>query len=188
MEITFYRKLADKLADAVFSSSNYTEGEKKRIRYGLVCIFSDLYKTVLYLIVFSLLSLTKEFILAFLPILLLRPLLGGYHAKNEIACIFMSFFMLIISIFTGQINIIPEYFQVILIFIMPLLVIITAPVRVREKVKGSVRTKAIAGFVTVILLLSGYYIFSSQIVFCSVIEVYILAIYQLIINKFKYNL
>jgi accessory gene regulator B len=185
MEITFYRKLADKAADAVLSSHDYTEAEKKKIRYGLVCIFSDLYKTILFLFVFSIFSLTKEFILAFLPILLLRPFLGGYHAKDELACIFMSLFMLIISTFTGKLDIIPLYIQLFLIIILPLLALLMAPVRIKEKVNGGIGTKSAAVFLTIILLLADYFIFPSQIILCSVIEVYLLAIYQLIINKIQ---
>lgn len=98
MEITFYRTLANKVANAVVANQEYSEEDEKRIRYGLVCIFSDLYKFILLLIVFSIFSLTKEFFIAFISFLLLRPFLAGYHAKNELVCIFMSFSTILISI------------------------------------------------------------------------------------------
>lgn len=50
MEITFYRTLANKVANAVVANQEYSEEDEKRIRYGLVCIFSDLYKFILLLI------------------------------------------------------------------------------------------------------------------------------------------
>ncbi|HEX2926863.1 MAG TPA: accessory gene regulator B family protein [Ruminiclostridium sp.] len=188
MEITFYRKLANKVADAVISNQQYSEAEIKKIRYGLVCIFSDLYKTILFLLIFSIFSLTKEFVLAFLAIMLLRPFLGGYHAKSEVACIFMSFSMLVLSIFLGKQNLIPSYILIGLLAALPILGALIAPVQIKEKKKGSLGTKLAVVIITIALMSVDYFVFSSQIITLSVLEVYILAVYQQLINKLKYKL
>lgn len=188
MEITFYRKLANKVADAVVSNQQYSEAEIKKIRYGLVCIFSDLYKSILFLLIFSIFSLTKEFILAFLAIMILRPFLGGYHAKNEVACIFMSFFMLLISIFAGRLYIFPSWLLLALMVILPVIGILIAPVHVKEIPTGGVGIKVSTALMTILLLTIDYFFFSSQILCLSVVEVYILAVYQRLINKYKYKL
>ncbi len=188
MNITFYRKLAYKVADAITRNQQYSEAEIKNISYGLVCIFSDLYKTILYLLIFTLLSLTREFLCAFLPFLLLRPFLGGYHFKNEIVCIIMSFLTMVIAIFAGKTVIIPYYLQLTLAVFLPILAFIIAPVNESQGLKGLKKTKAASMVVSILLLLSDFFFMSSNIISWSVIEVYVLAVYQLLISKYKHKL
>ncbi len=188
MNITFYRKLAYKVADAVTRNGQYSETDIKNIRYGLVCIFSDLYKTILYLFIFTLFSLTKEFLCAFLAFFLLRPYLGGYHFKNEIVCIIMSFITMVIAIFAGKADIIPSYIQLALIVFLPILSILTAPVENRQKQESRKKTCIAAALMTVLLLLSDFFFMSYNIITWSVIEVYVLYVYQLLISKYNHKL
>lgn len=183
LEITFYRKLANKVSDAVIGNQEYSEADAKRIRYGLVCIFSDLYKFILFLIVFSIFSLTLEFLIAFIGMLILRPFLAGFHAKTELACIFMSFTTMLISIVVGDMNILPSYLQIILIILLPIIGVIVAPVRLKkvEKSKTGV-LKLLAGITTIVLLFIDFYLFSSQILLISVILIYLLTLYQMLKN------
>ncbi|PYG85007.1 accessory gene regulator B [Ruminiclostridium sufflavum DSM 19573] len=190
MEITFYRTLANKLADAVIQNQEYSEAEEKRIRYGLVCIFSDLYKFILTLVVFSCFLLTKECLISFIPILLLRPFLAGYHAKSELMCIFMSFATLAISILVGNMNIIPPMFQVLAILILPVTGILIAPVRtqkVQENIKKIIESKILTAVLTILLLIFDNYFLANQIIFLSVSIIYILALYQLAKNFITNN-
>ncbi|AEY68173.1 accessory gene regulator B family protein [Clostridium sp. BNL1100] len=188
MNITFYRKLAYKLADAITRNQQYSEVEIKNIRYGLVCIFSDLYKTILYLLIFTVLSLTKEFLCAFLAFLLLRPFLGGYHFKNEIVCIIMSFITMVIAIFAGKTVIIPYYLQLTLTVFLPILGFLIAPVNESQRQEGRKKTRTAAVVISILLLLSDFFFMPSNIISWSVIEVYSLSVYQLLIIKYKYKL
>lgn len=183
LEITFYRNLANKVADAVVANQEYSEADVKRIRYGLVCIFSDLYKFLLLLIIFTIFSLTIEFIIAFLGILLLRPFVAGFHAKSELACIFVSFFTMLISIIVGDMNIFPPYLQIISIVLLPVIGIIISPVRVNKiQESNTVILKLFAGITTLVLLMLDFHLFPSQVMLVSVFQIYILAFYQLIKN------
>jgi accessory gene regulator B len=181
LEITFYRKLADKLADRVIDNQEYSEAEAKRIRYGLVCIFSDSYKFILYLIIFSVFSVTKEYLLAFSANLFLRPFLAGYHAKTEIRCIFISFITMLISIVVGKMNILPSYLEIALIIILPVIGLLIAPVRKDSNSKNNYY-KIITCILTAIILCVDYYIIPYQILFISVLQVYLLAVYQMVKN------
>ena len=182
MEITFYRKLANKVADAVVSNQEYSDVEAKRIRYGLVCIFSDLYKFLLFLIIFSILSCTKEFLIAFAALLLLRPFLGGFHAKSELACIFISFTTVIISVLVGDMNILPSLLQQILIILLPITGVIISPVRTKKIEEKKSALKVLTGIVTAFILIIDYYLLSNQILFVSIILIYILALFQILKN------
>lgn len=185
LEITFYRTLANKVADAVTENQEYSEADEKRIRYGLVCIFSDLYKIILLLIVFSIFSSTKEFLIAFISVLLLRPFLAGYHAKNEITCIFMSFSTVLISILVGKMNIIPYTLQLLLTILLPIIGLLIAPVRTKKVEEKKLKSKLLTVFFTTLILLVDYFLLTSQILLTSAILVYILALYQMLKNYIK---
>ncbi len=182
MEITFYRKLANKLADAVVKNQEYSELEEKRIRHGLVCIFSDSYKFILIFIIFSCLLLTKECFIAFIGILMLRPFLAGYHAKSEIFCIFMSFATIAISIFVGKLNIIPNTINISFLILLPIVGLIIAPVRTKKVEEKKTVSKLLTVLFTFLALILDYFLLDSQILLVSVLQVYLLALYQMIKN------
>lgn len=183
MEITFYRKLAGKVADAVVKNGEYSESEVRRINYGLVCIFSDLYKFLLMLIVFSLFSLWKEYLLAFIAVLLLRPAIGGYHAKNEFVCIIVSFLSLTISIVVGRMNLLPAYIEILLMVLLPLIGLAIAPVRTKKVEERKRNYKILAVVLTPLLLILDYFLIPGQILELSVIVTYFITLYQLIKNR-----
>lgn len=183
MEITFYRKLANKVADAVVKNGEYSEADAKRINYGLVCIFSDLYKFILMLIVFSLFSLLKEYLLAFIAVLFLRPVIGGYHAKSEPVCIIVSFITMILSIVVGRMNLIPDFIEIILFVLLPLIGVVIAPVRTKKVDENTRNYKILAAVLTPLLLFLDYFFIPGQIVEFSVICTYLLTLYQFFKNK-----
>lgn len=185
MEITFYRKLANKLADKVIENDTYPEEQAKKIRYGLICIFSDLYKFILLLIIFSIFSAGKEFLMTFLCILLLRPYLGGFHAKNEFVCILISFLTALISVLGGRAELIPHYIQIALIAILPVIGAVISPVRPNKEKKKYTLLKTLTFVFTAALLLLDYFALGRQYLFVSVILVYIFAIYPLLKNTIK---
>jgi len=178
MEITFYRRLANKVADAVVKNGEYSEAEVKRINYGLVCIFSDLYKFLLMLIVFSIFSLLKEYLLAFTAVLLLRPVIGGYHSKNELVCIIISFLSLSLSIVIGKINPIPSIIEILLFILLPITGAAVAPVRTKKIEETKIKYKILAVLITLLLLTLDYFFIPGQMVELSVIIIYLLTLYQ----------
>jgi accessory gene regulator B len=182
LEITFYRKLANRLADSVVANQEYSETEEKRIRHGLVCAFSDLYKFILLLIIFSIFSSTKEFFIAFSSILLLRPFLAGYHAKSELLCIFMSLTTIAISVFVGKLNIIPNPLHIVLMILLPIVGLVIAPVRTKKVEEKKTFSKLLTSLFTILVLILGYFLIDSQILLVSVLQIYLLALYQMLKN------
>lgn len=182
MEITFYRRLANRLADAVVQNQEYSESEEKRIRHGLVCIFSDMYKFILIFIVFSCFSLTKECFIAFIGILILRPFLAGYHAKSELLCIFLSLITTAISVFVGKLNIIPNNLYILSMILLPIVGLIIAPVRTKKVEEKKTLSKLLTALFTILVLIFDYFLIDSQILLVSVLQIYLLALYQMIKN------
>ncbi len=185
MEITFYRKLANKLADKVIENDTYTEAQAKNIRYGLVCIFSDLYKFILLFAIFTIFSSTKEFLLSFLCVLLLRPYLGGFHAKNEFVCILISFLTLLVSILAGKADIIPYYIQIALIIVLPVIGAVISPVRLNKEKSNYTILKSLTFVFTALLLLLDFFVMEHQFLLISVILIYVSAIFPLLKNIIK---
>ena len=130
-------------------------------------------------IIFSLFSATIEFLLAFVAVLLLRPVLGGYHAKSEIICIIVSFGTMLASIVAGKSNLLPHLVQMVLLFILPLAGILLAPVRTRKVIEKKRTYKILGALLTAVLLLLDYFFIQDQILMVSVIIIYFLSIYQL---------
>lgn len=180
MEITFYRKIADKVADAVINNQEYSEADAKKIRYGLVCFFSDLYKFILLLIIFSIFSQTMAFLLAFACTLLLRPFIGGYHAKNEFACIVISFLTMLTSIAAGRLDLLQPSAAIVLIVFLPVSGAVISPVNTKKNASSTAMIKIIVFILTAVLLLLDYYFLPHQYVFISVILIYLQAFYSLL--------
>ena len=124
-------------------------------------------------------SLTKEFLIAFTGILLIRPFLAGFHAKTELACIFISFTTLLISIVVGDMNILPTYIQILLIILLPIIGIIIAPVRTKKVEERKIVLKLLTGIITLSILLVDYYLIPNQILFVGVLQIYLLSLYQI---------
>lgn len=183
MEITFYRKLANKLADAVVNNHKYSEAEEKKIRYGLVCIFSDLYKFILLLIIFFLLSSTKEFLIAFIGVLVFRPVLGGYHARSEIACIFISLFTMLVSVYVGKLSVLPLPAQVIIFACLTILGVVIAPVRTKQISENNMKYKILAAFLTPLAFIFDYFLFDNQVLSISTVLIYMFAVLQFVKNS-----
>ncbi len=183
MEITFYRKIADKVADAVIGNEQYSEADAKKIRYGLVCFFSDLYKFILLLIIFSLFSETREFLLVFGCTLLLRPFVGGFHAKNEFVCILISFLMMLTGVTVGRLDILPSNAVIALIILLPVFGAVISPARKNKEAKNYTVIKISVLLITAGLLALDYYILPHQYVFISVILIYLQAVYSLAVKK-----
>ena len=77
----------------------YTNYEKKLREYYLKCFLSEFSKIIIFLVLFSLLGLTKEYIVALIFLILLRSNGGGLHYKHYSSCLIVSFFFLYASIF-----------------------------------------------------------------------------------------
>ncbi len=74
------------------------EREKKLNEYYWKCFLSELSKICIILIIFIFLSLTKEYIIALLYLMLLRSNGGGLHCKHYISCLLLSFIFIYSSI------------------------------------------------------------------------------------------
>jgi accessory gene regulator B len=170
MEITFYRKLANKVSDAVVANGQYDDISQKRIRYGLVCIFSDLYKFILYFAVFAALGYPRQCITAFVALILLRPFLGG-HAKNELNCIILSFTILSISIFGGQVLEVNYIIKIILMIIFPVTGLVIA---------SGIKKKIPVALFTQILLIYDLFICGNHIILIIIIISYLFGIKEFI--------
>lgn len=73
------------------ATREYTEYEKKLQKYYLACFVSEFSKIIIFFIIFTLLELTTEYIIALFSMMLLRSHGGGLHFKHYISCLLVSF-------------------------------------------------------------------------------------------------
>jgi len=128
------------------SESVSVDYEKRLQKYYLQCFISEFSKILIFLFIFMVLHLTKEYFTALLFLMVLRAHGGGLHFNHYISCLFVSFSFLFTAIILA-ITVTPSRFFLciaVLICILPgyLLVPITStnrPEATPEQVKRSKR-------------------------------------------------
>lgn len=75
-----------------------TEREQKLNEYYWKCFLSEFSKICIFLVIFILLDLTKEYFFALLYLMILRNNGGGLHCKHYTSCLLVSFTFLYSSI------------------------------------------------------------------------------------------
>lgn len=96
-------KLAEKIKNIICRNNpDLTMEQGETIKFGLECILNEVSKTVIYLIIFSSLSLTVHFLIAMVFFCVPRLFAGGYHARTFLECFFVTFIIMSIGIFTGS--------------------------------------------------------------------------------------
>lgn len=142
------------LTKFITDNNNYDSIKIIKIKYGLECILSESSKFLLYLVIFSLFSLTLEFIIATLFFSLFRIFSGGFHQSTYFSCLTTSFIILSTIIL---IPIIIEFTSLIistLIIITIILTFLYSPVDHPNKpIKSIKRRKQIKAFSILILFL-----------------------------------
>lgn len=81
--------------------TDITPYQKQMMIFFFKCIASELSKTIIFLIVFSLWGLTKEFWAALFFMMLYRTSSGGLHCKSYFSCLALSFLILFLAITMG---------------------------------------------------------------------------------------
>ena len=183
MEIRFYRKIADAISDKIIACGDYDEKTASDIRYGMVCTFSDLYKLVLYTVIFSFAGYFNEFVLAFLPILLLRPFIGGLHAKTEIRCLILSFLNIVTVIILATFIPLNIYVKIASLIILSIVGAVISPTSAKSTYRSKVQSVVLASLFTIVLMASAIWLdkgYAGAIIFWSVVMVYFYGILKIL--------
>ena len=96
-------KLAERIKIAICKNNpNLTVEQGETIKFGLECILSETSKIVAYFVIFSLFSLVDHYLIAIAFFCISRLFAGGYHAKTNLMCFFVTLILLSMGIFTGS--------------------------------------------------------------------------------------
>ena len=95
----------------------YSEYEKKLHKYYWTGFISEFSKICIFLIVFALLELTPEYLIALFTLMSLRCFGGGLHFNHYVSCLGVSFAFLFSSIFLSA-HIVPTQFIVCISMIL----------------------------------------------------------------------
>ena len=87
-----------KILNTVRSLGSYNEDEIDMIRYSLQAILWELEKTVILLLLFTLMGHPDYFLITLITLLSIRVNVGGYHAQTSLGCFIYTFLMFFMSI------------------------------------------------------------------------------------------
>ncbi len=84
------------------NTKEYTEYEKRLIKYYQKCFISEFSKICVFFIIFMFLDVLPEYMIALLTLITLRSNSGGLHYKHYLSCFIVSFLFLYCSIFLSK--------------------------------------------------------------------------------------
>lgn len=93
------KELVNQLVYRITLNNTYDEIQIKKMKFGLECFFEELIKFIIYLVFFSVLSLTQYFLVATIVFTSLRSFAGGYHEKTAVRCFFITLLSMSLIIF-----------------------------------------------------------------------------------------
>ena len=162
----FIKKQLDFIVNTTGKTDIY---EIDNIRYGLEVLYGEFFKLLIMFIISLLLNKFSVFILLIILLILIRPLIGGSHAKTYIGCMIQSN-ILFISIYYLAYTLpkINTFIHIIIITLSIIIVRVFNPVNPKRKTinthyknfkfKNVVTIVLIGWFVISTLFLSNYYI------------------------------
>ncbi len=150
------------LSDFIDTNMNISEHDKKMLIFSITCIFYDVSKLLLFMILFALLHRLDLFLFAFVILLPLRLSSGGLHFKHYISCLFFSlgYFLLVtipltgISIPLGSVIISLGLCTMINGVLSPILSASRPPLPEHELIRCKKKTLLATGFGILLLILS----------------------------------
>ncbi|MBB6217143.1 accessory gene regulator B [Anaerosolibacter carboniphilus] len=121
--------IARKITGLIITNNlNLTDLEIKKIEFGLTCIISELSKIFMFLIIFSVFSVTDYFLVGLAFFCSLRLVAGGYHDKTYWRCFATSLTIFTIIALTSSYIHLSTIQRLILLLISFILVWRYAPV------------------------------------------------------------
>ena len=159
-----------KQLDFIVNTTGKTDIYKiDNIRYGLEVLYGEFFKLLIMFIISLLLNKFSVFILLIILLILIRPLIGGSHAKTYIGCMIQSNILFISIYYLAYI--LPKvntFIHIIIITLSIIIVRVFNPVNPKRKTvnthyknfkfKNIVTIVLISWFVISTLFLSNYYI------------------------------
>lgn len=92
--------------EIILDEDDLSQYKKEMKQYCLVCLWMEGSKVILFLLIFGILNLVPEYLMALFILMLMRNNGGGIHCKHYISCFAVSLLVLIASIF------IPKYINI----------------------------------------------------------------------------
>ena len=117
------------LSNFIDENMNISERDKKMLIFSITCIFYDVSKLLLFVIIFALLHRLDLFLFAFVILLPLRLSSGGLHFKHYTSCLFFSLgYFLLVTIPLAGINV-PWAIMIISLGLCTIVNGVLAPIR-----------------------------------------------------------
>ena len=178
----FIKKQLDFIVNTTGKTDIY---EIDNIRYGLEVLYGEFFKLLIMFIISLLLNKFSVFILLIILLILIRPLIGGSHAKTYIGCMIQSN-ILFISIYYLAYTLpkINTFIHIIIITLSIIIVRVFNPVNPKRKtINTHYKNFKFKNIVTIVLI--GWFVISTLFLSNYYIKCGLLLILYIIIDFFK---
>lgn len=98
------RKLVGIVANDICNYNNYDEEKREIINYTLLITTFEIIKTIILLMLFSILGLFKEIFIVLLVMACTKPFMGGYHEDTQFKCLISTAILAFVIIYLSMIN------------------------------------------------------------------------------------
>lgn len=173
----------------LYKQNLFTHQQIKEIKYGMEVMFSELSKFITYIVIFSLLGKTYEFVIVSLILFSLRGYSGGIHFYKYSLCFIFSFIFMLLPIIILPLIDLPFYAYYILSFFSILIIYIYSPItsvyRPIQSKKRKIFFKYLSLTVSTLWIIILFVFLRDSQVFKSGIWIIVLQALQLILAKVK---
>lgn len=117
------------LSDFIDKNMDISEHDKKMLVFSVTCIFYDVSKLLLFVLIFTLLHRLDLFLFAFIILLPLRLISGGLHFKHYTSCLFFSLgYFLLVTIPLADVTI-PVFLMLPSLLLCVFINVVLSPIR-----------------------------------------------------------
>lgn len=180
-------KLITNRVGGYFSTElNLNEIDTIKLKYSLEVILTDLSKSIILLLFYSLIGQTMFFIIAFPFLSLLRMYTGGFHLKTYLGCFCFSFIFFFITFICSTYVKLNDLHIILIVLFSIIAILIFSPVPSKSRPKYSEKKKLVFKLISLFLIMFSaliFYITNKNPYFISPIWVMSFQSLQIIISK-----
>lgn len=132
--------------------SSLTRLQLVKIQYGIECFLYESSKAIFFLILSFIFSLVPEYLTSLALLYAVRPAVGGFHARTNLACFITSFFFFAAVISLSKAVSISNVSMIVIIVLSAVLAVMLAPIEHPNKPIKSDKTRKMLKLVSVLEL------------------------------------
>ncbi len=163
MKLVSVHSMAVNLSNVIARELNYDNIKRAKISYGLEAAIGVIIKIVISPVIFFLLGVLKQSLIAMFSIAILRYASGGMHCKTFIGCFIVSTAAFVSIGMLAKVLVVNDYLYYILNIVCFVIVVLKSPIDPPEKPIKTKQKRYIMKYISIMIFLLLIYISSITI-------------------------